>query len=366
MDNKRASIIVRTIARRLEFLDHALFSVLGNNYPDIEVVVVVQTKDDGAYQSVVELGEIYIQLGMKLQIVRNETDEDRRAQNLNLGLAAATGRYVGFLDDDDVLYPEHISFLVKALEESSNAWIYADVVAVFGDCDTLEQFYVKSHDRSRFKKETFSYSDFWRGNHIPIHSYLVDRERVNPVCLQFDQSFSVLEDYAFLLKLSVVHEPQYLPRTTSEYRFRLDGTNTTCLVEQTLGVEANEKQKVWDDAEKQVAIFRKNLLLNPIPVKIEALNEETTVTALVRRFQQEYHQVNDIYIHAVTQCQKAKDELQRSRKQVESLRSQLEEMKAKLGNAEGRIAAMETSKFWKMRAGWFKMKKVLRLKADEQ
>jgi chromosome segregation ATPase len=76
--------------------------------------------------------------------------------------------------------------------------------------------------------------------------------------------------------------------------------------------------------------------------------------------------VNDIYIHAVTQCQKAKDELQRSRKQVESLRSQLEETKAKLGNAEGRIAAMETSKFWKMRAGWFKMKKVLRLKADEQ
>jgi chromosome segregation ATPase len=74
--------------------------------------------------------------------------------------------------------------------------------------------------------------------------------------------------------------------------------------------------------------------------------------------------VNDIYIHAVTQCQKAKDELQRSRKQVESLRSQLEETKAKLGNAEGRIAAMETSKFWKIRAGWFRVKRLLGSQED--
>jgi glycosyltransferase involved in cell wall biosynthesis len=343
MNNRRVSIIIRTTAKRAKFLDEALFSILGSYYPNIEVVLVVQTTNDRAYQDIVALSQLYTRLGMTIQLVRNATDEDKRSQNLNLGLAQATGRYVGFLDDDDVLYPEHISLLVETLEQSpSRAWAYADVIGVLGGCDALEQFYVKSHDRNMFKKEKFSFGALWNCNHIPILSFLIDRERVNPVYLQFDESFRVLEDYNFLLRLSLFYEPKYLPKVTSEYRFRLDGTNSSYLIENLLGIEATTKQKIWGEAENQVEAFRQKLLMNSDSICNNELNTDTNVMSVTQRnFQREYIHLNIAL------------------EQREYLQSNTE-----LSNAYGRIAAMETSKFWKLRSMWFKLRRFLGIKGE--
>jgi glycosyltransferase involved in cell wall biosynthesis len=343
MNNRRVSIIIRTTAKRAKFLDEALFSVLGSYYPNIEVVLVVQTTNDRAYQDIVALSQLYTRLGMTIQLVRNATDEDKRSQNLNLGLAQATGRYVGFLDDDDVLYPEHISLLVETLEQSpSTAWAYADVIGVLGGCDALEQFYVKSHDRNMFKKEKFSFGALWKCNHIPILSFLIDRERVNPVYLQFNESFRVLEDYNFLLRLSLFYEPKYLPKVTSEYRFRLDGTNSSYLVENLLGIEATTKQKIWDEAENQVEAFRQKLLMNSDSICNNELNTDTNIMSVTQRnFQREYIHLNIAL------------------EQREYL-----QLNTELSNAHGRIAAMETSKFWKLRSMWFKLRRFVGIKGE--
>jgi glycosyltransferase involved in cell wall biosynthesis len=336
MNNRLVSIIIRTTGKRVKFLDETLFSVFGSYYPSIEVVLVVQTTNDHAYQDVVALSQLYTRLGMTIELVRNVTDEDKRSQNLNLGLAQATGRYVGFLDDDDVLYPEHISLLVEILKQSpSKAWAYADVIGVLGDCDELEQFYVKSHDRYMFKKEKFSFGALWDCNYIPILSFLIDRERVNPTYLQFDESFRVHEDYTFLLRLSLFYEPKYLPKLTSEYRFRLDGTNSICLVENLLGLEATTKQKIWEEAENQVEAFRQNLLMNSASVKNKELaTDVATATSYERNFQREYIQLT-----------------------VALQKREHSQLSAELNHAHSRISAMETSKFWKLRTRWFKIKK---------
>lgn len=338
MNNRLVSIIIRTTGKRVKFLDETLFSVFGSYYPSIEVVLVVQTTNDHAYQDVVALSQLYTRLGMTIELVRNVTDEDKRSQNLNLGLAQATGRYVGFLDDDDVLYPEHISLLVEILKQSpSKAWAYADVIGVLGDCDELEQFYVKSHDRNMFKKEKFSFGALWDCNYIPILSFLIDRERVNPTYLQFDESFKALEDYTFLLKLSLFYEPEYLSKATSEYRLRLDGTNSTCMVEDIFGLAATKKREIWEEAENQVEVFRQNLMMNSTSIDSQKL--ETGIAAASssqRNLQREYIQ------------------LQLS---IALQKREHSQLSAELNHAHSRISAMETSKFWKLRTRWFKIKK---------
>lgn len=338
MNDRLVSIIIRTTGKRVKLLDETLFSVFGSYYPSIEVVLVVQTTNDHAYQDVVALSQQYTHLGMTIQLVRNASDEDKRSQNLNMGLAQATGRYVGFLDDDDVLYPEHISLLVEALEQSaSRAWAYADVIGVLGGCDALEQFYVKSHDRNMFKKEKFSFGALWDCNYIPILSFLIDRKRVNPVYLQFDESFRVHEDYTFLLRLSLFYEPKYLSKATSEYRFRLDGTNSICLVENLLGLEATTKQKIWDEAENQVEAFRQNLMMNSTSIdSYELATDITAISSSHRNFQREYIQLS-----------------------VALQKREHSQLSAELNHAYSRIAAMETSKFWKLRTRWFQIKKLV-------
>ncbi|MEN9518677.1 MAG: hypothetical protein RLZZ381_1265 [Cyanobacteriota bacterium] len=359
MNNRRVSIIIRTTAKRVKFLDEALFSVFGSYYPSIEVVLVVQTTDDRAYQDVVALSQLYTRLGMTIQLVRNASDEDRRSQNLNLGLAQATGRYVGFLDDDDVLYPEHISLLVEALEQSPlKAWVYADVIGVLGACDALEQFYVKSHDRNMFKKEKFSFGDLWNCNHIPILSFLIDRERVSPAYLQFDESFKVLEDYTFLLRLSLFYEPEYLSQATSEYRLRLDGTNSTYITEDILGLTATKKREIWQEAENQVKLFRQNLMMNSKSIDSQEL--KTDIAAKLnsqRNFQQEYIQLS-------TQNSQLSAQHSQLSVQYSQLSRELDHVRTELNHAHNRITAMESSKFWKLRSMWFKLKCFVGIKGE--
>jgi len=52
---------------------------------------------------------------------------DARTELLNLGLNACTGQYVGFLNYDDVLYPEAYELLVDRLVETQAAIAFASV-----------------------------------------------------------------------------------------------------------------------------------------------------------------------------------------------------------------------------------------------
>lgn len=80
----------------------ALASVCSETYPDIEIVVV----DDGGS---------FVAPDDKVQIVRGAGLGVGAARNL--GLAAATGEYVIFLDDDDIALPHRIDRLVSVARD---------------------------------------------------------------------------------------------------------------------------------------------------------------------------------------------------------------------------------------------------------
>jgi glycosyltransferase involved in cell wall biosynthesis len=326
--NLTVSIIVRTTASRIDLLDQSLFSIYGSDYSDIEVIIVAQTENNEAYQEVQALGVSYITLGMRVKVIRNPTQRDERARNLNFGIAASTGRYIGFLDDDDVLYPEHISTLVNILKSSeSAAWAYADAVAVICINDALGNLYYKSQ-KLLFKKQAYSLVELWIENFIPIHTYIIDRYRLDNCLLQFDESFTLLEDYAFLLKLSAMYNPIYCSRVTCEYRFRLDGSNSSCMVEEIYGMEALDKRRDWELARSQINEIKQMLLSAFLPNQ-KMYNEPLAIT-LFKQLQEE--------------ARKNYDE-----------KSRLQET----------IEAMESSKFWKIRKMWVKLKKIFRLPVND-
>ena len=50
---------------------------------------------------------------------------------------------------------------------------------------------------------------------------------------------------------------------------------------------------------------------------------------------------------------------------METLRAAVQDLRAELARTTGRIAAMESSKFWRLRGRWFRLKRALGLPADE-
>jgi len=92
------SVLVPTFNRR-RYLKEALAGLLGQTYGQFEAIVV----NDGG-EPVADVVERFADP----RLVLIERRENRgKAASLNQALALASGKYVAYLDDDDLYYPQH-------------------------------------------------------------------------------------------------------------------------------------------------------------------------------------------------------------------------------------------------------------------
>lgn len=89
------------------YLGSAIDSVLGQTYQDYEIIVVDDGSTDNTAQVVKQYGKTVRYLSQTNQGV---------AASRNLGLAAAMGNYIAFLDQDDLFLPHKLSSQVALLD----------------------------------------------------------------------------------------------------------------------------------------------------------------------------------------------------------------------------------------------------------
>jgi glycosyltransferase involved in cell wall biosynthesis len=115
-DGVRFSVIVPTLDRP-DLLAEAVSSVLTQTVEDFEVVVV----DSGGTVPLV------LPADPRVRCVRLETNAGPAAAR-NAGVAAARGRYVCFLDDDDLYTPDRLAIAATGLETAPVALCWARFV----------------------------------------------------------------------------------------------------------------------------------------------------------------------------------------------------------------------------------------------
>lgn len=114
-DRPLVSIIIPTY-NRWPMVAESIESALGQTFGEREVIVV----DDGSVDGTTEyIRERY----PAVRAVRQENAE--RGVAYNRGIALARGRYVAFLDDDDVYEPWHLAQFAEALARHPAAQVFA-------------------------------------------------------------------------------------------------------------------------------------------------------------------------------------------------------------------------------------------------
>lgn len=101
-----ASLIIRSVGR--PELAEALAAAGMQNYRNLEIIVVDAT--GGMHPPIKDRSGNH-----PVRFVAGTTRRSRPVA-ANAGLDAAAGEFIGFLDDDDMLLPEHVGGLVAALE----------------------------------------------------------------------------------------------------------------------------------------------------------------------------------------------------------------------------------------------------------
>lgn len=108
-----------------QFLEKTIQSVLSQDYPAIEFIIIDGGSNDGSQ-------DIIQKYDQKLAFWLSEKDRGQ-AEAVNKGLAKATGKYIGWLNSDDLYLPGTISKAVKLLEVNPNAGL------VFGDVQAINE-----------------------------------------------------------------------------------------------------------------------------------------------------------------------------------------------------------------------------------
>ncbi|MGV3625460.1 MAG: glycosyltransferase family 2 protein [Archangium sp.] len=222
------SVVMRNHSlTRVKMLEQALFSLACQNWPSLEVVMVTQSQERTAAAELEAVLAKYQALGnYEFKVLKQPSNQDIRARLANLGLKHASGQYVSFLDDDDVIYPQHYERLVQALRESGAAWAFAPVRRAYFKALEDGELFCKTKDVFP-RSEALDLAQLMHDNYVTCHSYVVDRTRLGRFALGFEERLDKGEDYALLLRLLALFRPVAVGGAPSaEYRIRDDGTNT--------------------------------------------------------------------------------------------------------------------------------------------
>jgi glycosyltransferase involved in cell wall biosynthesis len=115
----RISIVIPSFNHR-EYLEQAIRSVLDQQYPGLDLIVIDGASTDGSR-------ELIAQYGARLSYWVSEPDRGP-ADALRKGFARATGEVFGFLNADDFLLPDALATIGKAFAADRAA----DVIAGHG------------------------------------------------------------------------------------------------------------------------------------------------------------------------------------------------------------------------------------------
>ncbi len=215
MSNPFVSTIVRTY-NRPQRLRECLQTLAAQTFDSFEVVVVNDAGEDVSEIVAEELN------GVEHHYICNPENRGRTA-NLNIGVNAARGEYVSFVDDDDGVLPHFLQTLANAARPQHLPMVYSDVLNVTFQQDPQTHEWKRVHEQLVYSFD-FERDNFLLANYIPINCWLVKKDCFDAVG-PFDESLMVYEDWEFLIRLSRKFDFRHIREVTGEYRRRDDNSN---------------------------------------------------------------------------------------------------------------------------------------------
>jgi LmbE family N-acetylglucosaminyl deacetylase len=209
-DGPLVSVVVRT-KDRPDLLAEALGSIAASTYRRIEVVLV---NDGGVPPSV--------SADFPVPVVQVEMGTNRgRAAAANAGVDSATGQHICFLDDDDLVEPEHFETLVALASSAGVRVAYTDAAVGIYELDAAGGW-IEVDRRLPYSRD-FDPELLVVDNYIPFNTLVIDRDLFAEVGA-LDPDLEFFEDWDFLIRLAGAAPFHHLPRVTAEYRhFRGSG-----------------------------------------------------------------------------------------------------------------------------------------------
>jgi glycosyltransferase involved in cell wall biosynthesis len=198
--------IVTPSFNQARYLEATIQSVLSQNYPRLEYIIVDGGSTDGSV-------EIIRKYESKLAWWVSEKDQGQ-TDAINKGFAHAKGDFFAWLNSDDTYKPNALSSAVKFLQDHPEVGLaYGDANYINEDGRVIGRFPAAQTDLIRLRRgyvhipqqAAFFRGDLWRV--------------VGPL----DPSFYFAMDYDLWIRLAARSQVKYIPQTWANFRLHTSG-----------------------------------------------------------------------------------------------------------------------------------------------
>ena len=198
--------IITPSFNQARYLEATIQSVLSQNYPRLEYIIVDGGSTDGSV-------DIIKRYESKLAWWVSEKDQGQ-TDAINKGFAHATGDFLAWLNSDDTYEPNAIPSVVKFLQTHPEVGlVYGDTNYINEDGRVIGRFPAAQTDLFRLRRgyihipqqAAFFRADLWR--------------TVGPL----DSSFYFAMDYDLWVRLAMHSRVKYVPLTWANFRLHTSG-----------------------------------------------------------------------------------------------------------------------------------------------
>lgn len=135
----KVSVVITTYKREYSTIKRAIDSVIAQTYRNIEIAVVDDNADNSQLSN--EIQESVLEYGEKVKYLTYEGNKGACFAR-NFGADYLTGKYVAFLDDDDVWHPNKIEKQVEVMESGDYSMVscHSNYVVTDKDGNFVKQF----------------------------------------------------------------------------------------------------------------------------------------------------------------------------------------------------------------------------------
>ena len=207
MKTPLVSVIIPTY-NRPQMLEEAIITVQAQIYKNFEIIVV----NDGNEN----VEDIVMRFNKgEITYVRHPTNKGLGAAR-NTGIRLSKGKYIAYLDDDDLYYPDHLETLVTFLEKSHFKVAYTDAYKAYQE--NKNGIYVTTHHEI-FSSQDFDNDYILVNNIAPILCFMHEKFCLDEIGL-FDESLTTLEDWDLWIRMSRKFKIAHIEKTTCEVSLR--------------------------------------------------------------------------------------------------------------------------------------------------
>lgn len=186
MEKTKLFSIITPVYNSEQYIENSILSILSQTYPKWELLIV----DDCSSDKSAIIVQKYIQQDNRIKYFKTDKPSGSPILPRNIGIENAKGRYIAFLDSDDVWLPNKLEIQLRMFEQ------YEDMAICFSDYEKITEEGARSNRIVKSPAIT-TYKQLLLSNVIGCLTAVYDTQKVGKV---FFKNHSH-EDYILWLEI---------------------------------------------------------------------------------------------------------------------------------------------------------------------